>query len=321
MKRGGGIITLEDLARYKPEWRKPVIGTYRGHTIVAMPPASSGGITMMETLNILETYETPAPYGSTLWAHRLAESYQRAFLDRNNKLGDPAFVNVPQDELTSKSYARQLRAKIDDRMHTPTSTLVATREGTNTTHYSVVDAQGNAVATTTTLNNSYGSMVWVRGGGFFLNDEMDDFAAKPGTPNMFGLVQGEQNAIVPGKRMLSAMTPTIVLDPKGSVLLVVGGAGGPTIITGTSQIVLNVIDYRMSLADAMRAPRVHHQSWPDSLTFERGGMSQPVLDSLRAMGHALRPISSLVNINAIMRVRGGWEGVSEPRASGGAVGY
>src|SRR5262245_15891982 len=154
MKRGGGIITLADLARYKPEWRKPVIGTYRGHTIVAMPPASSGGITMMETLNILETYDTPAPYGSTQWAHRLAESYQRAFLDRNNKLGDPAFVNVPQDELTSKSYARQLRAKIDDRTHTPTSTLVAVREGSNTTHYSVVDAQGNAVATTTTLNNS-----------------------------------------------------------------------------------------------------------------------------------------------------------------------
>jgi len=150
---------------------------------------------------------------------------------------------------------------------------------------------------------------------------MDDFAAKPGSPNMFGLVQGEQNAIVPGKRMLSAMTPTIVLDPKGGVLLVVGGAGGPTIITGTSQVILNVIDYRMSLADAMRAPRVHHQSLPDSLTFERGGLSQPVLDSLRAMGHQLRPIGSLVNINAIMRVKGGWEGVSEPRASGGAVGY
>ena len=321
MKRGGGIITLADLARYKPEWRKPVLGTYRGHTIVAMPPASSGGITMMETLNILETYDTPAPYGSTLWAHRLAESYQRSFLDRNNKLGDPAFVAVPQDELTSKSYARQLRAKIDDRVHSPTSTLVAKREGTHTTHYSVVDAQGNAVATTTTLNNSYGSAVWVRGGGFFLNDEMDDFAAKPGSPNMFGLVQGEQNAIVPGKRMLSAMTPTIVLDPQGSVLLVVGGAGGPTIITGTSQVILNVIDYRMSLADAMRAPRVHHQSLPDSLTFERGGLSQPVLDSLRAMGHQLRPIGSLVNINAIMRVKGGWEGLSEPRASGGAIGY
>lgn len=321
MKRGGGIITLADLAKYKPEWRTPVRGTYRDYTVLSMPPASSGGITMMETLNILETYETPAPHGSTQWAHRLGEAYQRAFLDRNSKLGDPAFVQVPQEQLTSKEYARQLRAKIDDRRHTPTTSIVASRDGQHTTHYSVVDAKGNAVSTTTTLNNSYGSAVWVRGGGFFLNDEMDDFAAKPGSPNMFGLVQGEQNAIVQGKRMLSAMTPTIVLDPRGNVLLVVGGAGGPTIITGTSQIVLNVIDYRMSLADAMRAPRVHHQSLPDSLTHERNGLAVPVLDSLRAMGHAMRLVNSLVNINAIMRVRGGWDGVFEPRSSGGAVGY
>ena len=321
MQRGGGIITLADLARYKPEWRTPVNGTYRGYTILSMPPASSGGITMMETLNILETYDTPAPFGSTQWAHRLAEAYQRAFLDRNSRLGDPAFVDVPQAELTSKAYARQLRAKIDDRHHTPTATLVASREPIHTTHYSVVDDHGNAVSTTTTLNNGFGSAVWVRGGGFFLNDEMDDFAAKPGSPNMFGLVQGEQNAIMPGKRMLSAMTPTIVLNPRGQVLLVVGGAGGPTIITGTSQVVLDVIDYRMSLADAMRAPRLHHQSLPDSLSFERGGLDPAVADSLRAMGHSLKQVPNLVNINAIMRVDGGWDGVFEPRSRGGAVGY
>jgi len=321
MKRGGGIITLADLLRYKPDWRTPVKGTYRGNTILSMPPASSGGITMMETLNILETYETPAPFGSTQWAHRLAESYQRAFLDRNSKLGDPAFIDVPQAELTSKEYARQLRAKIDDRHHTPTATLVASREPMHTTHYSVVDDRGNAVSTTTTLNNGFGSAVWVRGAGFFLNDEMDDFAAKPGSPNMFGLVQGEQNAIAPGKRMLSAMTPTIVLNPHGQVLLVVGGAGGPTIITGTSQVVLNVIDYRMSLADAMHAPRLHHQSLPDSLSFERNGLDPAVADSLRAMGHSLKQVPSLVNINAIMRVDGGWDGVFEPRSRGGAIGY
>jgi gamma-glutamyltranspeptidase/glutathione hydrolase len=321
MKRGGGIITLADLSKYKPEWRTPVKGTYRGYTILSMPPASSGGITMMETLNILETYEKPAPFGSAQWAHRLAEAYQRAFLDRNSKLGDPAFVDVPQAELTSKEYARKLRAKIDDQHHTPTSTLIASREPMHTTHYSVVDDKGNAVSTTTTLNNGFGSAVWVRGGGYFLNDEMDDFAAKPGSPNMFGLVQGEQNAIAPGKRMLSAMTPTIVLNPKGQVLLVVGGAGGPTIITGTSQVVLNVIDYRMSLADAMRAPRLHHQSIPDSLSFERGGLEPAVADSLRAMGHALKQVPSLVNINAIMRVDRGWDGVFEPRSRGGAIGY
>lgn len=154
-----------------------------------------------------------------------------------------------------------------------------------------------------------------------LNDEMDDFAAQPGKPNMFGLVQGEQNAIQPGKRMLSAMSPTIVLDPAKRVLLVVGAAGGPTIITGTSQVILNVIDNHMTLADAMRAPRVHHQGLPDSLTFEAGGIRASVLDSLRAMGYGMRELRSLVNVNAIMRVKGGWEGMPEPRRSGGAVGY
>jgi gamma-glutamyltranspeptidase/glutathione hydrolase len=322
MRRGGGIITLADLRAYRPIWRTPVRGTYRGYTILSMPPASSGGITMTEALNVLETYERPAPFGSTQWAHRLAEVYQRAFVDRNAKVGDPAFVAVPQATLTSKEYARRLRASINDERHTPTAQLsVAGREGMNTTHYSVVDALGNAVAVTTTLNNGYGSGVWVRGAGFFLNDEMDDFAAQPGSPNMFGLVQGEQNAIAPGKRMLSAMTPTVVLDSAGQVLLVVGGAGGPTIITGVSQVVLNVIEYRMSLADAMRAPRLHHQSLPDSLTWERGGLTDAVADSLVQMGHALKRTRGLVNINAIMRVRGGWQGVYEPRSHGGAVGF
>jgi gamma-glutamyltranspeptidase/glutathione hydrolase len=163
--------------------------------------------------------------------------------------------------------------------------------------------------------------VWVRGAGFMLNDEMDDFAAQPGKPNMFGLVQGEANAIQPGKRMLSAMSPTIVLDPKDQVLMVVGAAGGPTIITGTSQVILNVIQHRMSLGDAMRAPRMHHQALPDSLTFEAGGVKPAVLDSLRGFGHAMRELRSLVNVNAIMRVKGGWEGQPEPRRSGGAIGY
>jgi gamma-glutamyltranspeptidase/glutathione hydrolase len=320
MRRGGGLITHEDLRAYKPMWRVPVRGTYRGHTILSMPPASSGGITMVEALNILETYE-PAKFGSTQWAHRLAEAFQRAFIDRNAKLGDPAFVSVPQDLLTSKDYARLLRGGIDDARHTPTTQIGGVAEGEHTTHYSVVDAAGNAVAVTTTLNGGYGSGVWVRGAGFFLNNEMDDFTSKPGSPNMFGLIQGEKNAIAPGKRMLSAMTPTIVLDPAGQVLLVVGGAGGPTIITGTTNVILNVIDHHMSLADAMRAPRLHHQSLPDSLVWERNGLSPAVQDSLRAMGHALLQRRSLVNMNAIMRVRDGWVGVSEPRARGGAAGY
>jgi gamma-glutamyltranspeptidase/glutathione hydrolase len=322
MKRGGGIITLADLAEYQPIWRVPVSGKYRGYTLLSMPPASSGGITMTEALNILETYDKPAPFGSTLWAHHFAEAYQRAFLDRNSKIGDPAFVRVPQDSLTAKSYALHLRTGIDESRHTPTPRVAATlAEGMHTTHYSVVDALGNAVATTTTLNNGYGSGVWVQGAGFVLNDEMDDFAAQPGMPNMFGLVQGEQNAVAPGKRMLSAMTPTIVLDSAKQVLLVVGGAGGPTIITGVSQVILNVIDYRMTIADAMRAPRVHHQSLPDSLRVERDGLAPAVADSLQRMGHGLQVVRSLVNVNAIMRVAGGWEGVYEPRSTGGAVGH
>lgn len=322
MRRGGGIITKQDLAGYVPIWREPIRSTYRGYTLLTMPPSSSGGVTITETLNILETYERPAPFGSTAHAHLLGSAYQRAFIDRNAKLGDPAFVQVPVEQLTSKAYARELRATIDDRRATPTRALGGGLvEGTHTTHYSIVDAGGNAVATTTTLNNSYGSGVYVRGAGFLLNDEMDDFAAQPGTPNMFGLVQGERNAIAPGKRMLSAMSPTVVLDPAGRLLLVVGAAGGPTIITGTSQVILNVIDQRMSLADAMRAPRLHHQALPDTLRYETGGLSPAVMDSLGAMGHALGERSALVNVNAIMRVRDGYHGVHEPRAVGGAAGF
>ncbi len=325
-QRGGGIITRADLKRYEPAMRTPINTTYRGYALVSMPPSSSGGVTTAEALNILEQYPTLPAYGSAQWFHLVGSAYQRAFIDRNAKLGDPAFVKVPLAQLTSKSYARALRATIEDARATPTKELEprmeqAAREPTHTTHYSVVDKAGNAVANTTTLNNSWGSGVWVRGAGFMLNDEMDDFAAQPGKPNMFGLVQGEQNAIQPGKRMLSAMSPTIVLDRDGKVLLVVGAAGGPTIITGTSQVILNVLEHRMSLADAMRAPRVHHQALPDSLAFEDGGIRPAVLDSLRRMGHAMRMQRALVNVNAIMRVQGGWEGVPEPRRSGGAVGY
>lgn len=325
-KRGGGIITKADLAKYTPKWRTPVVTKYRDYSLIAMPPSSSGGVTMTEALNVLEQYPQLPPYGSTAYFHVVASAFQRAFIDRNAKLADPDFVKVPIELLTDKKYAKALRATIDDNRATPTKELepkleAAAREGSHTTHYSVVDSHGNAVANTTTLNNSWGSGVWVRGAGFMLNDEMDDFAAQPGTPNMFGLVQLEQNAIQPGKRMLSAMSPTIVLDRNGSVLLVVGAAGGPTIITGTAQVILNVLDNHMNISDAMRAPRVHHQALPDSISFEAGGITASVLDSLRKMGHGMKSVGVLVNVNAIMRVKGGWEGVPEPRRSGGAFGY
>jgi gamma-glutamyltranspeptidase/glutathione hydrolase len=322
LKRDGGIITEADLAKYQPVWRDAVKSTYRGYTLFTMPPSSSGGVTVTETLNILEGFMPPPAFGSTRYAHVLASAYQRAFIDRNEKLADPAFVSVPMRQLTDKTYANKLRASIGTARATPTPSVARTmREGTETTHYSVADAQGNAVATTTTLNALYGSGVYVEGGGFFLNDEMDDFAAAPGKPNMFGLVQGEANAIQPGKRMLSAMSPTIVLDKDGSLLLVVGSRGGPRIITSTSQVILNVIDQHMILSDAVSAPRIHHQALPDSLMYERGGLFPAVVDSLKAMGYGVEPIGGVGLINAIMRVRGGYEGMSDPRSSGRPVGY
>ncbi|MGQ0650537.1 MAG: gamma-glutamyltransferase [Gemmatimonadaceae bacterium] len=317
MQRGGGIITKEDLRRYKPEWRTPIRSGYRGYTLYSMPPASSGGITITETMNMLETWDSLPAFGSAAYAHILGSAYQRAFIDRNSKLADPAFVNVPIDQLTSKTYARGLARTIDPVKKTPTppnGQQIA--EGVHTTHYSVVDDKGNAVATTTTINNGYGSAVYLRNVGFFMNDEMDDFATAPGKPNMFGLVQYEQNAIAPGKRMLSAMSPTIVLDPKGELLLVVGAAGGPRIITATSQVILNVIDHRMTLADAMRAPRLHHQALPDTLFVETRGLSKAAEDSLKTIGHGVRYIGGIANVVAVRRVKGGGEGVSEPGSGG-----
>ena len=321
MKRGGGIITKADLKAYKPIWRAPIIGTYRGHTLITMPPASSGGITMLQTLNILETFAPLPPAGSAGYAHLVGEALRRSFVDRNAKLGDPAFVKVPMEQLTSKEYAKSLASQIDKAKASKTPAFSAGTEPEHTTHYSVVDSYGNAVGTTTTLNGGYGSGVWVRGGGFFMNNEMDDFAAAPGQPNMFGLVQGEANAVQPGKRMLSAMAPTIVVDPNGQLMMVTGAAGGPTIITATMEIILNVVEHGMTLADAMKAPRLHHQALPDQLDYEQRGLSAAVVDSLKAMGHTVGTRTGLATANSILRVKGGWHGVGEPRSGGVAVGY
>ena len=321
LARAGGIITMEDLRRYRPIWRTPIRSTYRGNTLLTMPPASSGGVTMTETLNILEGFDSLPAFGSTRWAHLVGSAFQRAFVDRNAKLGDPAFVKVPMQQLTDKQYAARLRATIGATRATPTTSLTAIGEGTHTTHVSIADARGNAVAVTTTLNELFGSSVYVASAGFFLNDEMDDFTSRPGVPNMYGLVQGVANAIAPGKRMLSAMSPTIVLDPRGKLLLVAGSRGGPRIITSTTQVIMNVLDYRMSLADAMSAPRLHHQALPDSLRVEERGLAPAVDDSLKAMGYQTYVGGSVGRVNALMRVRGGYEGVPDPRGSGGAAGY
>jgi len=321
MERGGGLISHGDLATYRAIWREPIAIRYRGYTIYSMPPASSGGITMGEILNIMEGYDPLPPFGSPKLVHLEAEAMRRAFTDRNTWLGDPAFVQNPTDRLLSKGYAADLRKSIGERA-TPTPAFTpAPRAGASTTHYSVVDADGNAVSCTTTLNDSYGSAVTVTGAGFLLNDEMDDFATAPGKPNMYGLVQGEANAIAPGKRMLSAMTPSIVLDPESRLLLVAGTPGGPRIITMVYHVISNVIDHRMTLPDAVVAPRMHHQGLPDTLRVERDGFPPATLDSLRARGHAIGTEGYWGDVEAIIRTSTGWQGVSDPRRGGGAAGF
>jgi len=322
MQRGGGLITKEDLARYQAKWRTPVQLSYRGYTIYSMPPPSSGGVTMGELLNILEGYDSLPRFGTPAYVHVVAEAMRRAFIDRNRYLGDPDFVQMPLDRLLSKEYAATLRAQIDLQHATPTPpTTTEGGEAMHTTHYSIVDANGNAVAVTTTLNGGFGSGVTVTGAGFLLNNEMDDFTSAPGKPNMFGLVQGEANAIVAGKRMLSAMTPSIVLDTAGALYMVLGTPGGPTIITTVSQVLLNVIDQKMSLADAVAAPRFHHQALPDVIRSERDGLSDETIHALETMGHAVDRRGGSGTVAAIQKTAGGWVGVIDPRSAGAALGY
>lgn len=321
MDRSGGYIAKPDLASYQAKWREPIAIHYRGHTIYSMPPASSGGITLAEILNVMEGFGPLPAFGSPELLHLEAETMRRAFADRNHFLGDVDFVQIPQARLTSKVYADSVRATIDRAHATRTDSIKPGIDGMHTTHYSVVDADGNAVSTTTTLNNSYGSAVTVSGGGFLLNDEMDDFATAPGKPNMYGLVQEEANAIAPGKRMLSAMTPSIVLDSTGQVEMVVGTPGGPTIITQVYHVISNVIDHHMSLPDAVAAPRMHHQGLPDELRLERDGFQPATVARLQAMGHTVVMRGRWGDVEAIIRTPTGWEGVSDPRLGGGGAGY
>ena len=322
MQRGGGIISAADLAGYQPKWREPLRITYRGYTIFSMPPSSSGGATLGLVLNIMEGFGPLPPFGSTALLHRESEAMRRAFTDRNRFLGDPDFETLTMlPSMLSKDYAAKARADINLAHATPTPPFdPSIKDGPNTTHYSVVDARGDAVSTTTTLNNSYGSAVLVTGAGFLLNDEMDDFAAAPGKPNMYGLVQGEINAIKPGKRMLSAMTPSIVLNPRGELTMVVGTPGGPTIITQVYHVISNVIDHGMSLPDAVSAPRQHHQALPDEINLNTGGFRQAVVDSLKAMGHTVT-FKGGGDVQAIIRIAKGWQGVSDPRGGGAPAGY
>jgi gamma-glutamyltranspeptidase/glutathione hydrolase len=328
MQRGHGIITREDMARYEAKWRDPLQFTYRHNTIISMPPPSSGGVTMAEMLKILEGYDLRAAgFLSPRYVHLFTEAARRAFADRNTYLADPDFVQQPVARMTSDAYAAQRRATIDLAHATPSTAVTpglgpAPAEGTHTTHYSIVDGLGNAVAVTTTLNSLYGSGVTVQGAGFLLNNEMDDFTSKPGVPNQFGLVQGAANAIAPGKRMLSAMTPTIILNPQGRVRAVTGSPGGSTIITSIAQMVSNIVDFDMDVATAELAPRLHHQHLPDTLMYEHGGLEDSTVARLRAMGHAVREREGYQgDVQTIIVLPQGYAtGASDPRRGGAAIG-
>jgi gamma-glutamyltranspeptidase / glutathione hydrolase len=326
MKRGKGLITAGDLESYKAKWREPLSFTYRGRRVTSMPPPSSGGVTLAMMAHILEGYDLPKMgWQSPVSLHYLFEAMRRAFASRNT-LGDPDFVKNPIDLLMSDAWAARQRATIRPDRATPSAEVVAEKapagDGPHTTHFSVVDGNGDAVALTTTLNAWFGSGVTVAGAGFLLNDEMDDFAVKPGTPNMFGLVQGEENSIAPGKRMLSSMSPTIVESDDGKVSLVLGAAGGPTIITAVFQELSNAVDFGLDATAAVNAPRFHHQHWPDVIMYEDKGMSDPLKQALSGMGYQLKSSDHIADAPAIGRGANGFIGAAEPRRTGAlAAGY
>jgi gamma-glutamyltranspeptidase/glutathione hydrolase len=331
MKHGGGIITLEDLKTYEPTVRTPLRGTYRGYEIVTMPPPSSGGICLLEMLNMLEAYDLKSMgWHSSRHTHTMIEVMRRAFADRAEFLGDTDFVsNVPVNALISRAYADERRKSIDPEHATPSKGTPAGKpEKTQTTHYTVIDQDGNVVTNTYTLNDGFGSGVTVRGAGFLLNNEMDDFAARPGVPNDFELIQGEANAIAPKKRPLSSMTPTIVLK-EGKVFFATGSPGGPTIINTVLQTIVNVIDFGMTLQQAVDAPRVHHQWLPDQIYWEMLDLQTDTHTTLEQMGHKFRDkpgfsdVDSIGDAHSVMidPATGMRLGAADPRRGGAAAGW
>jgi gamma-glutamyltranspeptidase/glutathione hydrolase len=315
----GGRWTLDDLKGYRAVEREVIRGSYRGHEIVSMPPPSSGGVHLVQILNILEGFDLKAAgAGSADAIHLFAEACKLAYADRSEYLGDPDFVSVPVKGLTSKRYAEALRAQIDPEKARPGSTIKPGRpqpyESDQTTHYSVMDRDGNAVAVTYTLNFLYGLGLVAEGTGVLLNNELDDFAAKPGVPNIYGLVGGDANAPGPGKRPLSSMSPTLVFKD-GKPLMVTGSPGGSRIITTVLQVIMNVIDHGMNVAEATEAPRVHHQWLPDELRIERG-LSPDTVKLLRAKGHKVETRQAMGSTHTILRTAQGFEGASDERQSG-----
>lgn len=328
MKANGGLITLEDLKNYQAKERTPLKGTYRGYEIISMPPPSSGGIVMLQVLNMIEGYDLKAlPYGSATRYHILAESMRRSFADRAEYMADPDFASVPVATLIDKKYAESRRSSIRNTTASASKDIgfgtVAGSEPMETTHYTVVDKSGMVVSNTYTINDLYGSRVTAKGTGVLLNDEMDDFAAQPGKPNLFGLIQGERNAVQPGKRPLSSMTPTIVLRKDGTVWFALGARGGPRIISAVMQSVMNVIDHGMDIQAAIDAPRIHHQWFPDQIMYEPFGMSPDTLSILAGYGHKFvdRPGNIASATGIMIDEKGVRLGAIDSRSDGVALGY
>lgn len=328
MRKGGGLIDEEDLKNYKSVVRNVLKGSYKGYEVLTMPPPSSGGVVLLQMLGILQMFDLKAAgFGSSEYLHILTETMKLSFADRAEYMGDPDFVEVPVTLLLSDDYINARRGGINLQKANPSSNIRAgngPREGEHTTHFSVVDGEGNVVSVTTTLNTGYGCGAVVPGAGFLMNNEMDDFAAKPGTPNVFGLIQGEANAIAPGKRPLSSMTPTIVLQ-KGKPVLVLGSPGGPTIINTVLQSFLNFAEFGMNVQRAVAAPRFHHQWMPDEIRFEPFGLSSDLRKALEAMGHKFASRgASMGSCHAIFIDPATGErhaGVDPRNATSGAAGY
>ncbi|MEM1323264.1 MAG: gamma-glutamyltransferase [Bacteroidota bacterium] len=326
MKAGGGIMTLEDLKKYDAVWRAPVQSQYKGFEIISMPPPSSGGIALTQLLEIAEEYPLRDwGFHSLQAVHLMTEAERRVYADRATHLGDADFYPVPQAQLLDPAYLLTRMEDYTPTQATPSDSILAgnfvPQESEETTHFSIVDAAGNAVSITTTINSGYGSKTNVTGAGFILNNEMDDFSAKPGIPNFYGLIGAEANAIRPEKRMLSSMTPTIVAKD-GQLYMVVGTPGGSTIITSVFQCILNVVEFGMDMSASVAAPRFHHQWKPDALQYEAETFSPALLDSLQAKGHALKERGSIGRVDAILvQPDGKLEGGADPRGDDHAEGF
>ena len=326
MKRGNGLITHKDLESYQAVWRKPIVGMYKGHKIISMPPPSSGGIALLALLQSIENYPL-AKWGfqsdSTIRA--MVEAERRVYADRATHLGDPDFYRVPVEHLTSASYNQKRMANVSLTKATDSETIKAGKfpgyESEETTHFSIVDKEGNAVSLTTTINGSYGSLVWVDGAGFLLNNEMDDFSVKPGSPNMYGLLGGKANSIESGKRMLSAMTPTII-EKDGKLKMVVGTPGGSTIITSVFQTILNVLEFNMTAQESVSAPRFHHQWKPDRIDVEAKAIDEKTRASLEKDGYKIHKRGNIGRVeNIIVLPNGKYQTGADHRGDDTAMGY